>query len=109
MNAPKKRLLALVLKHTIPHSRHQDEALKMLDSHYERFAAEIKSVTCKECGSQNDCVRWTDKGVIVDTWGYTEFCPDEICYICDKQGWIGDIFVPRTSAKVPVDTAANSG
>jgi Pyruvate/2-oxoacid:ferredoxin oxidoreductase delta subunit len=98
MQTPSKdRLWNIVYSRTKHGSRHQDEALRMLDGHWQRFHPEIKSIKCANCGNQiDDCVRWTnDKGIIVDSWGYIETDKD-ICYLCDGSGaFIGDIYLPK--------------
>ena len=52
----------------------------MLNSHYKRFKAEIKTIVCVCCGDTvKDCVRWTQDGKITDSWGYTEDVDGDTC------------------------------
>jgi uncharacterized protein with PIN domain len=86
----------IVMANTHP-GRHRDEALKMVETHKARFAAEIKMILCHTCGDTLKAVRWTDKqtGGIVDSWGYMEFDKEVVCHRCLNEGYIGDIYVPK--------------
>jgi hypothetical protein len=92
----KQRLVEIVLANTLPHSRHQAEAINMLETHCQRFKAELKNIRCVKCRQIIECVRWTDKGVIVDSWGYIEDAngKGDECHRCLDEGYIGDIFLP---------------
>ena len=92
--ASKDDIELIVRIRTQPASRHQDAALEMLDSHYKRFKAEIKTIVCVCCGDTvKDCVRWTQDGKITDSWGYTEDVDGDTCFRCDGgSGFIDDIY-----------------
>ena len=92
-----KELIATIIRrHTSFGTKHQKISLEMLDVDYERWDAEVKAITCKRCkDTLEDCVRWTKDGAIVDSWGYTEFDDGNLCYRCDKQGFVGDIIMPK--------------
>lgn len=93
-------LMIIVLENTKGGSRHQTEALSLLKSHLFQFAADIKMITCNQCGGTLKAVRWTERkgGQIADTWGYVEFDDETVCHRCLHEGYIGDIYLPKGAA-----------
>lgn len=91
-----KTIEMMVYAHTKPGSQHQHAALEMLKVQRKRYTPKIRSIVCAKCHESYEVVRWTDKGKLVDTWGYMEL-DKLICCQCLGEDWIGDILAPKKS------------
>src|SRR5262245_24730792 len=92
-----------IIAHTVWGSRHQLAALEVLKGYQARgYMAEYVKVKCSMCHKTNWCVRWSDNGTTIDTWGYVEQPTIDnsghvehpyICHLCLGEGYIGDILM----------------